>query len=89
MQGSLFKNYQEFQDGNSRALNQVQGGSEHRAVGGCTASHPRRQRSVSAFPHSALQTSEDAIADTDSQTLPRAHFRFSHGDIILCPPCWW
>ena len=34
--GLLFRNYQEFQDGKNRALNQAQGPSKHKALGNYT-----------------------------------------------------
>ena len=42
IQNSLFKIYEEFQDGNHRALNQLWGPSEHRAPSDHTRYTPRK-----------------------------------------------
>lgn len=47
IQGPLVKNYYEFQNGNSRALNQEWGPSKYGALGNCTGRIPVKSALVS------------------------------------------
>ena len=79
MRGSFFKNYQEFQDGDSRALNPELGSSKYEALGDCTglipissALHFRPQYQIQGMAHSFISPKQNLASKKLGCSIPQS-----------------